>query len=67
MIKILITSSTRRMANEFEKLQWHVPKLLDRLKYESKVKITEEQEVGAHSLARNIFEVEGSARASGWD
>ncbi len=36
------------------------------LKCESKVKTTEEQGVGAHSLARNILGLEGRARAPGW-
>jgi hypothetical protein len=47
--------------------RWHVPKLLDRLKCEVEVKTTEEQRVGAHSLARNTLGVEGRAGASGWD
>ncbi len=67
MIKILITSSTKRIANEFEKLQWHVPKLFDRLKCEFKVKTTEDQGVGAHSLTRNTLGVEGHVGALGWD
>jgi len=43
------------------------PKLLDKLKGESKVKTMEEQGVGAHSLAHITFGVEGRARALGWD
>jgi hypothetical protein len=33
---------------------WHTSKLFDRLKCESKMKITKEQGVGARSLAGNI-------------
>jgi hypothetical protein len=44
-----------------------VPKLFDRLKYESEMKTIEEQGVGPHSLACNTLGVEGHARASGWD
>ncbi len=43
------------------------PKLLDRLKCEFKVKITEESGVGARSLAHNTLGVEGHAGAPGWD
>ncbi len=46
---------------------WHVPKLLDRIKYEFEVKITEEQGVGAHSLAHGTLGVEGHVGALGWD
>jgi hypothetical protein len=42
------------------------PKLLDRLKCESKVKIMEEQRIGARSLAHSTLGVEGCARALGW-
>jgi hypothetical protein len=37
------------------------------LKWKSKVKTTEEQGVGAHSLARNTSGVEGRVGASRWD
>jgi hypothetical protein len=36
------------------------PKLLARLKCESKVKTTKELKIGARSLAHNIFEVRGA-------
>jgi hypothetical protein len=49
-----------------ENESWRAPKLLDRLKCEYEVKTTEEQGVGAHSLARSTLEVEGRARVSGW-
>jgi hypothetical protein len=45
---------------------WRAPNLLYRLKCESKVKIAEEQKVGARSLARNTSGVEGRAGAPGW-
>jgi hypothetical protein len=34
---------------------WHTPKLFDKLKRESEVKTTEEQRVGACSLAHSIL------------
>ncbi len=43
------------------------PKLLDRLKCESKVKAMEEQGVGAHSMVRSILGVDGRAGAFGCD
>ncbi len=44
------------------------PKLLDKLKCESKVKTIEELGVEARSLAcSTLGRVEGRARASGWD
>jgi len=43
------------------------PKLLDRLKYESEVKTTKEQGVGARSFARNTLGIEGCVGALGWD
>jgi hypothetical protein len=47
---------------------WHAPKLLDTLKYESKVKTMEEYGVGARSLAHNTLGgVEGCVGALGWD
>jgi hypothetical protein len=45
---------------------WHVPNFLYRLKCESKVKTTEEQGVGARSLARNTFGVKGHVGVSRW-
>ncbi len=48
-------------------IHWHVPKLLDRLKCESRVKTTKEQIVGAHSLAHNTSGVGGRAGALRWD
>jgi len=36
-------------------MKWRTPKLLNGLKCESKPKTTEEQRVGARSLARNIL------------
>jgi len=44
-----------------------VPKLLDKLKCEYEVKTTEEQGVGARSLACNTLGVEGHAGTLGWD
>jgi hypothetical protein len=41
------------------------PKLFDGLNYESKVKTTKGEEVGARSLARNTLGVEGHTRALG--
>jgi hypothetical protein len=38
---------------------WHTPKLLDKIKCESKVKIAEELGLGAHSLAHSTLGVEG--------
>jgi hypothetical protein len=47
---------------------WRAPKLLNRLKCESKVKTTKEQGVGARSMVRNALGgVEGHVRALGWD
>jgi hypothetical protein len=46
---------------------WRTPKLFDRLKCESEVKIIEEQGVGARSLAHNTLRVEGRAEALGGD
>ncbi len=43
------------------------PKLLNRLKCESKVQTTKEQEVEARSLVRNTLGVEGRVGALGWD
>jgi hypothetical protein len=42
---------------------WYVPKLLDRLKWEYKVKTTEGQGIEARSLACNISRVEGCVGA----
>jgi hypothetical protein len=68
--KAIRTKSTTKNHERllFNKLiSWHAPKLLDRPHCESKVKITKEQEVEAHSLARNTLGVEGHAGALGWD
>jgi hypothetical protein len=49
---------------------WRTPKLLNGLKCESKLKITEEQGVRACSLARNILKgggVKGRTGIPGWD
>jgi hypothetical protein len=46
---------------------WCVPKLLDKLKCEYKVKTTKKQEVKARSLARSTLGVKGCVRAPGWD
>jgi len=43
------------------------PKLLDGLKCGSEVKLTEEQGVRAHFLARNTLGVEGCVGVLGWD
>jgi len=51
---------------EWEKI-WCAPELLDRFKCEFKVKTTEDQGVGAHSLACSTLGVEGHAIALGWD
>jgi hypothetical protein len=48
-------------------LSWCAPKLLDRLKWKSKVKTMEKQGVGARSLARNTLGVEGRAGTLRWD
>ncbi len=45
---------------------WRTPNLLYRFKCESKVKIMEEQRVGARSLACSISGVEGRTGAPGW-
>jgi hypothetical protein len=45
---------------------WRAPNLLYKLKCESKVKIVEEQGVGACSLARNTLGVERHAGIPGW-
>jgi hypothetical protein len=42
---------------------WRTPKLLNKLKCKSEVKTTEEQIVGAHSLAHNTLGVEGHSGA----
>jgi hypothetical protein len=47
--------------------RWRTPKLLDRVKCESEAKTTEEQGVGARSLARSTLGVEGCAGAPRWD
>ncbi len=44
---------------------WCIPKLLNKIKCESKVNIVEEWEVGIHSMAHSILGVEGRARAPG--
>jgi hypothetical protein len=48
---------------------WQTPKLLNGLKWESRLKTTEKQGVGARSLARNILGggVEGRDGAPGCD
>lgn len=51
----------------FYKANVGAPKLFDRFKWEFEVKITEEQRLGACSLAHNISGVEGCVRALGWD
>jgi hypothetical protein len=50
-----------------EEQNWHAPKFRDRLKCEFEMKTTEEQGIGAHSLAHNTFGVEGHAGALKWD
>jgi hypothetical protein len=47
--------------------KWCAPKVLDRLKCESEMKTTEEQEVRACSLACSTLGVEGCVGAPGWD
>jgi hypothetical protein len=64
----LVPCGTSKFINDlFSVRKWHTPKLLNRLKWESKVKTIEEQGVGARSWARSTLGVEGHARASGWD
>jgi len=46
---------------------WCIPKLLNGLKGESKLKITKEQKAKAHSLTCSILGVEGRVGALGWD
>ncbi len=46
--------------------RWRAPKLLDRLKCESKMKTTKEQGLGARSLARSTLRVERCVEAPGW-
>jgi hypothetical protein len=59
-----------KLSNKCIKLYWssdtmrRVPKLFDRLKCESKVKIVEEQGVGARSLVHIILGVEERVGAS---
>jgi len=45
---------------------WRTFKLLDRLNYESTVKMEEGWGVGVHSLARNTSRVKGRAGAPKW-
>jgi hypothetical protein len=47
--------------------KWRAPKLFDKLKCEFKVKTTEEQGVGAHSLVCNTLGVKGRVGTLGWD
>jgi hypothetical protein len=46
---------------------WRAPKLLNRFKFESEMKTSEKQGVGARSLARSTLGVEGRVGAPRWD
>jgi hypothetical protein len=48
-------------------IHWRAPKLLNRFKCESEVKIGEEQKVGDMFLGLQHFGVEECAGALGWD
>ncbi len=47
-----------------EFFHWHTPKLLNGLKLESKLKTSEKQGVGAHSLACNTLKGRGACWSS---
>jgi hypothetical protein len=63
---IIIVTSSWRWEGEKSLLTWRTPKLLDKLNCKSKVKIVEGSRVGAHSLVRSTFGVEGHAKAPRW-
>jgi hypothetical protein len=64
---ILFFSFCRSICSLLYSIVWCTPKLLNRLKCESEVKITNEQGVEAHSLAHNTSGVEGRVGVPWWD